>query len=171
MAALRDHDIVCVGFNDWRSDVWTNQHHLMARLARDNRVLFIESLGLRRPELSSGDLRRIVRRVRSGVNPPREADGLHVLSPLVVPLHRYAAVRALNRRLLPWLVKRAVKRLGMSPSPILWAYNPQAEALIDTLQPSTVIYHCVDNVGVQKGVDAASFDAAEARFAGAANMV
>src|SRR2546423_15548821 len=66
-------DVVCVGFNDWDNDVWTNQHHLMARLAASgSRVLFIESLGLRRPQLGSGrDLKRIIRRLRRGVWPPR----------------------------------------------------------------------------------------------------
>ena len=44
-AVLHDRDIVCVGFADWDTELWTNQHHLMSRLARDNRVLFIESLG------------------------------------------------------------------------------------------------------------------------------
>ena len=49
---LRDRDIVCVGFADWDADLWTNQQHLMSRLAADNRVLFVESLGLRRPQLA-----------------------------------------------------------------------------------------------------------------------
>ena len=46
---LRGRDVVCVGFADWDTELWTNQHHLMSRLAEDNRVLFIESLGLRAP--------------------------------------------------------------------------------------------------------------------------
>ena len=167
---LSGRDIVCVGFADWQTDLKTNQHHLMSRLARDNRVLFVESLGLRQPQLSSRDVRRILRRLRRGVAPPRKVDGVNVLSPLVVPLHRFGAVRALNARLLPWLVGRAARKLGMS-SPILWSYNPQAEVLIDVLQPSLVLYHCVDDVAAQKGVDAASFRAAEARFAGRANVV
>lgn len=167
---LRDKDIVCVGFADWQTELKTNQHHLMSRLARDNRVLFVESLGLRQPQLSSRDLKRILRRLRRGVAPPREVDGLHVLSPLVVPLHRFAAIRALNARLLPWLVGRAARRLGMS-SPILWSYNPQAEALLDVLSPSLVVYHCVDDVAAQKGVDAASFRAAEKRFVKRADAV
>ena len=48
---LQGRDIVCVGFADWDTELWTNQHHLMSRLARDNSVLFVESLGLRRPLL------------------------------------------------------------------------------------------------------------------------
>ena len=100
-ARLRGRDIVCVGFADWRTDLWTNQHHLMSRLARDNRILFVESLGLRQPRLAGRDVGRMARRLRRGLAPPRAADGLHVLSPLVLPLHRFAAARAVNRRLLP----------------------------------------------------------------------
>jgi glycosyltransferase involved in cell wall biosynthesis len=167
---LTGRDIVCVGFADWDSELRTNQHHLMSRLARENRVLFVESLGLRQPQLSSKDLSRIVRRLKRGLSPPREVDGLHVLSPLVIPLHRYGVVRALNRRILPWLVGRTARRLGMR-SPLLWSYNPQAEVLIDVLRPSQVIYHCVDDVAAQKGVDADSFRAAERRFAERADLV
>src|SRR6478672_6896702 len=93
---LEGRDIVCVGFADWDTDLWTNQHHLMARLARTNRVLFVESLGLRRPQLAGRDIARIARRLRRGLGPPRERDGLFVLSPLVLPFHGSAAVRRIN---------------------------------------------------------------------------
>jgi len=168
--ALRGRDIVCVGFADWDTELWTNQHHLMSRLARENRVLFIESLGLRQPQLAGRDLKRIARRLRRGLAPPRAVDGLHVLSPLVLPFHRSRLVRALNARLLPALVRRAARRLGLS-APILWAYVPQAEVLIDALQPSLIVYHCVDDIAAHGRIDTASFRAAEQRFAGRADLV
>ncbi|MGK2939380.1 MAG: glycosyltransferase [Solirubrobacteraceae bacterium] len=165
------HDIVCVGFNDWETELWTNQHHLMARLAgAGHRVLFIESLGLRRPTVAGRDVSRMARRLVRGLQPPRERDGVHVLSPLVIPLHGKAAVRAVNARLLPALVGRAARRLGMS-RPILWGYVPQAEALLDVLDPALVVYHCVDDIATQEGIDEVSFRAAEARFAGRADLV
>ncbi|HEV7943983.1 MAG TPA: glycosyltransferase [Solirubrobacteraceae bacterium] len=167
---LHGRQIVCVGFADWQTELWTNQHHLMSRLAQDNDVLFVESLGLRQPQLAGRDLARMSRRLRRGLAPPRATDGLHVLSPLVVPAHRYAAVRRLNARLLPLLVRRAARRLGMS-RPILWGYAPQAEVLVETLDPSLIVYHCVDDIAAQRGVDAASFRAAEQRFAGSADLV
>lgn len=167
---LHGRDIVCVGFADWDTELWTNQHHLMSRLARDNRVLFIESLGLRRPQIAGRDLARIWRRLRRGLGGPREADGLHVLSPLVLPLHGSRLARALNARLLPALVRRATRRLGMR-EPILWAYVPQAEVLIEALHPSLVVYHCVDDIAAQERIDTASFRAAEDRFAARADLV
>src|ERR1700686_240292 len=167
---LSGRDIVCVGFADWDTELWTNQHHLMSRLAAQNRGLFVESLGLRRPRLAGRDLARIGRRLRRGLAAPREVDGLHVLSPLVVPLHSNRAVRAFNRRLLRMQVRRALHRLGME-RPILWAYVPQAESLIEMLRAELVVYHCVDDIAAQAGIDGASFRAAEERFAKRADLV
>lgn len=196
-ARLQGRQIVCVGFADWETDLWTNQQHLMSRLARENRVLFVESLGLRRPQLAGRDLARIARRLRKGLRAPREVDGVYVLSPLVVPLHAHRAVRALNRRLLRAQVRRAARRVGIGEAasragegtgavaggdadtgqnagrrgPILWAYVPQAEALIDVLQPSVVVYHCVDDAAAVDGIDAESFRAAERRYVARADLV
>jgi glycosyltransferase involved in cell wall biosynthesis len=167
---LQGRDIVCVGFADWATDLQTNQHHLMKRLARENRVLFVESLGLRRPQLAGRDVRRIARRLLRGLRSPRHVDGLHVLSPLVLPLHGNPIARRLNAWLLPKLVKRAARRIGMH-APILWAYVPQAEALLDALHPQLVVYHCVDDIAAQPGIDAASFRASERRFAARADLV
>lgn len=172
MSALGSRDIVCVGFNDWDNEVWTNQHHLMARLAAaGSRVLFIESLGLRRPQLGSGrDLRRIGRRLRRGLAGLQDQDGVVVLSPLVLPVHGQRVVSRLNTTLLRLQVVRAVRRLGFS-HPILWGYVPQAQSLIEALDPRLVVYHCVDDIGAQERVDAASFTAAEQRYAQRADLV
>ena len=79
-------------------------------------------------------------------------------------------MRELNRRLLPALVRRAARRLGLE-RPILWAYVPQAEVLIEVLEPSLVVYHCVDDIAAQERIDTASFRAAETRFAARADLV
>ena len=167
---LRDRQIVCIGFADWDSELWTNQQHLMSRLATANRVLFVESLGLRRPQLAARDGRRIVRRLRRGLAPPRAVDGLHVLSPLVLPVHDRPRLRSLNAALLNRQVAAAARGLDLE-RPILWSYVPQAEVLLDGLRPERVVYHCVDDIAAQKGVAAGAFRAAETRFAARADLV
>jgi glycosyltransferase involved in cell wall biosynthesis len=168
---LSGQQIVCIGSADWATELPINQHQLMGRLAAKNEVLFVESLGLRRPQLAGRDLSRLWRRLKRGLRGARPApEGLHVLSPLVLPLHSKEAVRKLNRWLLRFQVKRAARKLGMK-RPILWAYVPQAETVIDVLDPELVVYHCVDDVAAQKGVDAESFREAEERFAGRADLV
>jgi glycosyltransferase involved in cell wall biosynthesis len=174
--AVTGRDIVCVGFNDWDAEVWTNQHHLMSRLAADNRVLFVESLGLRRPTLAARDVRRMARRLKTGLRGPRPVtttgiDGaLWVVSPLVLPSHANRLARRINAFALPRLVGRAAARVGIR-KPILWGYVPQAELLLDRLTPTLVVYHCVDDIAAHPRIDAAAFQAAERRFACRADLV
>jgi len=167
---LEGRDIVCIGTADWTTELPINQHQLMTRFAVGNRVLFVESLGLRRPQLASRDLSRIGRRLGRALRGTRRVGDVHVLSPLVLPFHSSAAVRALNKRLLRAQVGRAARRLGMRRR-VLWAYAPQAGELIDSLDPELVVYHCVDDVAAQKGVDAESFRVAEERIARRADLV
>ncbi len=167
---LRGWDIACVGFADWDQPLWTNQQHLMSRLAADNRVLFVESLGLRRPTISSRDLTRMGRRVLRAARGAWTHDGVAVLSPLVIPRHDVPALQRANRGLLALQVRRAARRLGFR-RPLLWGYVPQAEALLAPLAPELVIYHCVDDIAAQRGVDGEAFQAAERRFAARADLV
>ena len=167
---IQGRSIVCLGFAEWDAELWTNQQHLMARLARDNRVLFVESLGLRQPRLAGRDLTRMARRVRKALAGPRAVDGLHVLSPLVIPLHGRRGIEPLNARLVQLQVARATRRLGIE-RPLLWSYVPQAEWLVETLQPSAIVYHCVDDIAAQKGVRSDAFRVAEGRFASRADLV
>jgi glycosyltransferase involved in cell wall biosynthesis len=167
---LRGRSVVCIGTADWTSQLWTNQQHLMSRLARENRVVFTESQGLRRPTLAGRDVRRIARRLLTGLRPPRQLDGVWVVSPLVLPAHRSRRVRRLNVTVLRSLVRRAMRRGGVR-DPILWAYNPHAHALAGSLGESLVVYHCVDDVAAQEGVDAASFAQAEAELARRSHLV
>jgi glycosyltransferase involved in cell wall biosynthesis len=167
---LSGRDIVCVGFSDWDADVQTTQHHLMRRAAVHNRILFVESLGLRRPQLAGRDLRRMARRLGRGLSAPREVDGLHVLSPLVLPLHSNLLARRVNAELLLRVVTTAVAKLGLR-EPLLWSFVPQAEILIERLKPARVLYYITDDHGAKPGIDAASFRAAESRFAARADVI
>jgi glycosyltransferase involved in cell wall biosynthesis len=168
--SLRGCEIVCVGLSEWLPALPTNQHHLMSRLAQANRVLFVESLGLRRPQIVSHDLRRLSQRLKAGLGGVRQEGDVNVLSPIAVPAHGHAVLRVVNSTLLRRQVGAAVARLGFH-KPILWAYVPQAEALIELLDPSLVVYHCVDDLAAQKGVHGVSFRASEHRFASRADLV
>ena len=53
MGGLRGRDIVCFS-NDWDGDPLSKMH-AMKILARDNRVLWVNSIGNRRPTASARD--------------------------------------------------------------------------------------------------------------------
>lgn len=167
---LQGQDIVCIGTSDWKTEAPINQHQLMLRLGATNRVLFVESLGLRRPQIAGRDLKRIGRRLLTGLRGVRDEGSVHVLSPLVLPFHGSEAVRKLNRLLLRRQVTHAMRRLGFG-KPVLWGYAPQAGELIEPLDPNLTIYHCVDDIAAQKGIDGEGFRAAEEAFARRADLV
>lgn len=143
---IENNNIICFGFAEWDNPYRTNQHHIMERLSRGNRVLFIESLGLRRPTLQKKDIWRILRRLVKWFRGVRKvSDNLLVYSPLVLPFHKYAFVRAFNKLFLDLQLKVIVAKHGFT-SPILWSYIPNALEYIGVWKEKLVVYHCVDEL-------------------------
>jgi glycosyltransferase involved in cell wall biosynthesis len=155
-------DIVLLSTADWDNPFWTNKQHVAIELARrGHRVLYVDSLGLRRPSASARDFKRILRRVLRGLAPPRRVrPQLWVWSPLVVPLQRFAVVRGLNRLVLTGGLRLWCRALRIRRD-VLWTYNPMTTALFPTANFRAVVYHCVDEIRAQPGMPAREIDAAE----------
>jgi len=135
-------DIVCFS-NDWDGDP-LSKTHLMRLLARQNRVLWVNSLGNRAPRATAADAARIWKKLRgaaAGLAEPEE--NLHVLSPLYLPAWGSAAARAVGGALVRAQVRAAMRRLGMR-APISWAFLPSAAPVAGTLGEALVVYHVVD---------------------------
>ncbi|HPQ67872.1 MAG TPA: glycosyltransferase [bacterium] len=148
---LVGRDIICLASSSWDA-MWVNAQHLMSRLAADNRVLYVNNLGLRAPGKNKGDWAKVRRRLGewfSGAQ--KKADNLWVLSPVSVPLHQSAAVRSFNRWSLIRSLRGHARRLGFQ-RPILWTFLPLGVELIGQLDESLVVYHCVDEYAANPGV-------------------
>lgn len=140
--ALAGRDIVCFS-NDWDGDP-LSKTHLMRILARDSRVLWVNSLGNRAPRASAADAARIAKKLRAAVRGIVEVErNIHVLSPLYVPAFGSAAARHANRLLVRAQVLAAMHRLGMR-RPISWSFLPSAAPVAGTLDEALVLYHVVD---------------------------
>lgn len=158
--------ILILSTADWDQAVWTNKQHLAMTLAPSHRVSYVESLGLRRPQLRMDDLKRIVRRGFRGVRnlttsaSPAGSQRVEVVSPLVVPFHR-GPMRAWNRRAL----RRAVEGWLEQPQEtrVLWTFTPITYGL--HREAATTVYHCVDLLADFPGVDSETFRGAERRLA------
>src|SRR5450759_2845251 len=110
---ISGRDIICFG-NDWDGDPLSKKH-IMQRLARQNRVLWVNSLGNRDPKPSLHDLKRMTRKLRQFASGFKQVeDRIFVLSPLVVPFHGNPAARRINRSLLTWHVRLITDRLGFT---------------------------------------------------------
>ena len=142
MGRLRGRDIVCFS-NDWDGDPLSKMH-AMKILARDNRILWVNSIGNRRPTASARDLRRIAGKVAGAMSGVRERHpNIWVLSPLALPFYGSEWVRNANGALLRAQVQRAMQKLGFADV-ISWSFLPSSAPVSGTLGESLVVYHCVD---------------------------
>ncbi|MCU0606101.1 MAG: glycosyltransferase [Candidatus Edwardsbacteria bacterium] len=163
-------DIVCFA-TDWDQDP-LSKHHIMRRLAGPNRVLWVDSIGLRRPALRAGDAARAARKLRAfwGSRLREALPGLHVLSPLALPYHGNPAADAVNRMLLSRQVRAALRGLGMR-RPVLWTFLPSAEPLAGSLGERLVVYHITDDFTRFAGHPAENIERMERRLVARADLV
>ena len=158
-------DVVLLATADWSNPFWTNKQHMAVELARrGHRVLYVDSLGLRRPSASHQDFARILTRLARALSRPQQVrERLWVWSPLVIPLQRFPAVRLLNRWSLRLGLALWSRWLGLRRD-LLWTYNPMTTELFPTAGFATVVYHCVDDIGAQRGMPTRDIDSAEAEL-------
>jgi glycosyltransferase involved in cell wall biosynthesis len=140
--ALCGRDMLCFG-HDWTGDP-LSKTHLMRILARDNRVLWINSIGYRTPTISSRDFRRALRKLRAFAVPVREVEkNIFVLNPVAIPAYGLAPMRSVNRLLLRFQILQAMRRLRFE-RPINWVFNPSGSVVAGALGEDMVVYYCVD---------------------------
>lgn len=138
-------DIVCFA-NDWAADPLSKKQ-VMTRLARRHRVLWINSINNRRPQLAGKDFRRILQKLGDfGKGLERVDENVWLLAPIFVPFHGMAWTRSLNRRLLAWQIRWAMRRLQFT-NPITWTFVPTSADVVGSLGERLVVYHCVDEYG------------------------
>lgn len=142
---IAGESFVYFGPEPWDS-MWRNRHHLMTRLARTNKVVYIEprpyvpqvAASLRRGEVRPADLWRERCMTQEQPNlwiyrPPRYA-------PLGGPPPVRAVTHAMRRRAL----RRELAALGIE-RPIVWISTPtQFDARLD-LPARLRVYHIVDD--------------------------
>ena len=139
---LAGRDIV-VFSNDWDGDP-LSKTHIMRHLARNNRILWVNSIGNRAPRANAHDARRVWRKLSLFATGLRQVEpNLYVITPLALPWYGSQAVRAANRTLLRRQIRRAMRTLAFD-RPLSWSFLPASAPVSGTLGEELVIYHCVD---------------------------
>lgn len=167
---MRRPYVLVLGTADWDQPIATNQHYVVRELCREgcSRVRFVESLALRRPELTARDLSRVATRIRSAIRGTRRRspgrrrqcpDGLDVKSPLVLPVHSGIPAR-LNRHLLSPSVADWIAFDGLR---LLWTYSPVTYGL--ERRADATVYHCVDLMAEVPGIARAAVERGERQLA------
>jgi glycosyltransferase involved in cell wall biosynthesis len=140
---VTNENIVCFA-KDWDEDP-TSNNHVMRLLAEHNRVLWLNSIAMRTPSLTSTrDLRKIGRKLLGFFYGPREvAKNLWVYTPIVVPLPHSRIASALNRLLLRVMIGLLRRKLDMRTFQ-LWTFLPNAIEYVGTLGEDLLVYYCID---------------------------
>jgi glycosyltransferase involved in cell wall biosynthesis len=149
------HTILFFG-NDWFAENRTSSHHIARWLARYYRVYYIESPGLRAPQRSGRDFKKIgvkLLRFFHGSRPTRE--GLKVRTLLQIPFHRFRVVKWVNRTLILLTIRWLLLRERIS-RPIAWFMVPHLSQVVGRLNESTSVYYCIDDYASLPGVNASA---------------
>jgi glycosyltransferase involved in cell wall biosynthesis len=149
---------------DWHEDP-TSNHHVLRELARSRRVLWLNSVATRTPNLSSGrDLGKIARKLTEFARGPVNVEhDLWVFSPLVVPLPHSAAARRVNQQILRATIAVVRRRLGLRRFQ-LWTFLPNVADYVGTLGEDLSVYYCVDEWSMFTTLDGDATVAAERRL-------
>jgi glycosyltransferase involved in cell wall biosynthesis len=147
-------NVILFSTADWDNPFWTNKQHTAVQLAKKGfTVLYIDSLGLRQPQLKTADLTRIFKRIFKFFRGAKKInERLYVYSPIVIPLHRFAWARRLNFFILKNHLRYFQWKLNLN-NPIVWTYNPLVLNLMKGLGGSKLVYHSVDDLSASPGVD------------------
>jgi glycosyltransferase involved in cell wall biosynthesis len=142
---VRGESIVCFAGEDWWYHHPHSKNHILKRLAKENRVLFVNSITMGLPSLSNPDFfRKIRQKLGSLLRWLRKVpEGLYVFTPVSLPFYGSPGLRTLNQILLI-LQLRLVMLLCNLQKPIVWAAIPSAADVVDYLGAKMVIYQVSD---------------------------
>src|SRR5882762_11067217 len=142
---LSGQSIVCFAGEDWWYHHPHSKNHILKRLAKHNRVLFVNSITMGLPSIGNPDFfQKIRRKLRSYLRWLRKApEGLWVMTPINVPFYGSPMVRMLNRLLLI-LQLRLVMLILKLRDPIIWVAIPTAADIVSSLGGKLLVYQVSD---------------------------
>ncbi len=164
---------VIVFGEDWGRHPSSTQH-LFHHMAQDRQVLWVNSIGMRRPRLS--DMNRLVKKglqiasPRKSGNVASERAPFPVLAPAAMPLPGSPIARGFNRAVLARQVRKASRELGFI-DPLLWISVPTAVDIVGYLGESAVAYYCGDDFSSLAGVDHKPVARLEEELAGKSDVI
>jgi glycosyltransferase involved in cell wall biosynthesis len=129
-------DVVCISHVHWTRDPWQRNHHVMARLAGEGRVIYCHAL----------TMARVRRGWREALAPARrDPSGVWLTEALVLPGSRVAPwVNCLNAALAAMELRALARRAGLR-RPVLWFYYPELVDLAGRLGERCVVYDIQDD--------------------------
>jgi len=142
---LSGQSIVCFAGEDWWYHHPHSKNHILKRLAKHNRVLFVNSITMGLPSIGNADFfAKIRRKLGSYLRWLRKVpEGLWVMTPINVPLYGSPMIRMLNRLLLTLQLRLVMLILNLR-DPIVWVAIPTAADIVSSLGGKLLVYQVSD---------------------------
>jgi glycosyltransferase involved in cell wall biosynthesis len=133
-------------------------------LGKTRPVIWLNSIGLRKPKLTLHDLLRLFNKAKSFiVNKPKSIkegnmakedinSNFIVISPLVIPCANSWFSLKLSKIILKWQLKSACKKLAIE-DPIIWTSLPTSVDYLELFGKAPCVYYCGDDFNSLDGVD------------------
>lgn len=136
----------------------SSTQHLVKYMAKDRKVLWVNSIGLRQPKLSFRDGKRVIKKLAGYI---RQQDGQLKSKPehnitetnlLTIPAPSSKLSRQIARDLMIHQLLPQIEKAGLN-DPILWSSLPTAADLCGHLNEHAVVYYCGDDFAALEGVN------------------
>jgi glycosyltransferase involved in cell wall biosynthesis len=139
---LSGQNIVCFSPDLSWNHLWRNRHQIMTRLARRNKVLFVEPTPYLRPVIQQTRQAGLKTLLHSTFHQPMPNLWVY-RSANAWPISGKSPLSNITFALRKRQLRRTLARLGME-RPILWIFRYDLGEMIGQLDEKLVIYHAVD---------------------------
>lgn len=153
-----NHDLIVFG-EDW-GGLPSSTQHLIKHLAETRKVIWVNSIGLRRPTFTYRDIKRSWNKLtatkKSSVQTielsAQQQRNLQIIAPRTIPAPRSIFGRWFAVQILLLQIKPLLKKMQLQ-APILWTSLPTAVDFSGHLDESALVYYCGDDFSGLAGVD------------------
>ncbi|HYE72475.1 MAG TPA: hypothetical protein VEF04_04055, partial [Blastocatellia bacterium] len=175
------------------SDDWgehpSSCQHLFRLIAPSNPTIWVNTVGLRQPQLTFDDARRSLRKVSAMLgfrkphsdlapqsnshgngNEQTRPAGPTVRIPLMTPFHSPAWLAAWNSRSLLQNVQGAINELSFDKYTIVTT-TPSVYEVVSKLSPYRVVYYCVDDFSEWPGMEKSLIKQMETKLLEHVNLI
>ncbi|MCL9774403.1 glycosyltransferase family protein [Vibrio methylphosphonaticus] len=137
----------------------SSTQHLVKRLAKQRKVLWVNSIGLRQPRLSRHDVNRALNKLL-GKDKSHQLDmdtetvpsSMTIVNLITIPAPRSTVMRKLAAKLMAYQLLPIIKSLSLENA-LVWTSLPTAIDVCPLLGDYPVVYYCGDDFGALAGVD------------------
>lgn len=148
------------------SDDWgrhpSSCQHLFKIISRDNKVLWVNTVGMRAPSAKKGyDWKRSAEKIMSWFLPLKKINpNLHVFSPFMLPFQGSIFINFINNFSVINGIRLIKFLLGIK-NPIAWTTIPNVNQIVKKLGATAVIYNCTDDYSLWPGGNRSLIDTQE----------